>query len=81
MPIMESALRKSYLTNKQDAVTASQAAKIYGCNRQRIYYLVKQGDLDPVLDEPLLLSRQQVEALSKKNEMLREKRMAKKWKA
>ena len=49
-------------------IGATQAAKIYGCSRANIYYLVREGCLKPVIESPLLLKEQDVRRLSAYND-------------
>ena len=48
-------------------INATQAAKLYGCSRANIYYLVKSGCLKPIMEKPLLLDQAEVVKLAKAN--------------
>lgn len=58
----------------KDAVRISDAAKIYGCSRGRIYDLIEAGKLPSWETWGFtVVSRSQVEELSEKNKERREK--------
>jgi len=58
----------------KDPVRISKAAKIYGCSRARIYDFIERGKLPSwEMLEITVVSRSQVEELSKKNKERRER--------